>query len=88
MKRSFALLLLTAAFSVPASAQRINIDLPEFRGLRDKAAEEVTVTLDASMLRLASRSSSPTKTRISVRARHRAEARRHLRAQLRVRSRR
>jgi uncharacterized protein DUF4252 len=55
MKRSLALLLLTAALSVPASAQRINIDLPEFRELRDKAAEEVTVTLDARMLRLAAK---------------------------------
>jgi hypothetical protein len=55
MKKSLILMLITAALSLPASAQRINVDLPEFRALRDKASEEVTVTLDARMLRLASK---------------------------------
>ena len=51
MKRSLVLLVLIAAAAVPAAAQQINMDFP---ALRDKAAEEVTVTLDARMLRLAS----------------------------------
>ena len=61
MKRplELLLLLLIAAIAVPASAQRINVDLPEFRELREKASEDVTVTLDARMLRLASKFLSP-----------------------------
>ena len=51
MKR-FLLLLLFAAMARPAAAQQINLDMP---GLREKASEEVTVTLDASMLRLAAK---------------------------------
>lgn len=51
MKKSL-LLLVVAALALPAEAQQINLDLP---GLRDKASEEVTVTLDASMLRLAAK---------------------------------
>lgn len=51
MKRSLLFLLVAAMASI-ASAQQINLDMP---GLRDKASEEVTVTLDASMLRLAAR---------------------------------
>ena len=51
MKRSL-LLLLVATMALPAAAQQINLDMP---GLRDKASEEVTVTLDASMLRLAAK---------------------------------
>ena len=51
MKKSL-LLLVIAALALPVAAQQINLDLP---GLRDKASEEVTVTLDASMLRLAAR---------------------------------
>ena len=46
------MLLVVAALALPAAAQQINLDIP---GLRDKASEEVTVTLDASMLRLAAR---------------------------------
>jgi hypothetical protein len=46
------LLLVVAALALPAAAQQINLDIP---GLRDKASEEVTVTLDASMLRLAAK---------------------------------
>ena len=51
MKKSF-LILMFAAMALPATAQQINLDIP---GLRDKASEEVTVTLDANMLRLAAR---------------------------------
>lgn len=51
MKR-FLLLPLVAVMALPAAAQQINLELP---GLRDKASEEVTVTLDASMLRLAAK---------------------------------
>lgn len=51
MKRSL-LLLLVAAMALPAAAQQINLEMP---ALRDKASEEVTVTLDASMLRLAAK---------------------------------
>ena len=55
MKRSMVLLFLIAAVAIPASAQRINVDLPELSQLREKASEEVTVTLDARMLRLAAK---------------------------------
>jgi hypothetical protein len=51
MKKSL-LILMFAAMALPATAQQINLDMP---GLRDKASEEVTVTLDANMLRLAAR---------------------------------
>jgi hypothetical protein len=44
--------VLTAALTVPASAQRLNLDMPH---LADRAAEVVDVTLDGAMLRLASR---------------------------------
>jgi hypothetical protein len=49
------LLLLAVAVAVPAAAQQINLDLPEFRELREKASEETTVTLDGRMLRLAAK---------------------------------
>ncbi|HEX9161672.1 MAG TPA: DUF4252 domain-containing protein [Thermoanaerobaculia bacterium] len=52
MKRSLILLLLTTAMALPCAAQQINLDFP---GLSERAAEEVTVTLDARMLRLASK---------------------------------
>lgn len=55
MKRLLSLLLLAVAVAFPASAQQINLDLPEFRELRDKASEEVTVTLDGRTLRLAAK---------------------------------
>lgn len=51
MKKSL-LLFVVAALALPVAAQQINLDIP---GLRDKASEEVTVTLDASMLRLAAK---------------------------------
>src|SRR5215211_4029682 len=56
MKKSLFILLLLGAPAVPAAAQQINLDIP---GLRDIAAEEVTVTLDAKMLRLAANFLSP-----------------------------
>jgi len=51
MKR-LVLTLLALAIAAPLSAQRLNLDFP---GLGDKAAEVVDVTLDGSMLRLASK---------------------------------
>ena len=55
MKRLLSLLLLAVAVAVPASAQQINLDLPEFRELREQSFEEVTVTLDGRTLRLAAK---------------------------------
>jgi hypothetical protein len=54
MRRSIVLILvfLFALAALPASAQRINVDFP---GLAEQAKEVVDVTLDAQMLRLASR---------------------------------
>lgn len=46
------ILMFVALCALPMAAQQINLDLP---GLREKASEEVTVTLDARMLRLAAR---------------------------------
>jgi len=51
MKR-LVLTLLVLAAATPLSAQRLNLDLP---GLSDKAAEIVDVTLDGSLLRLATK---------------------------------
>lgn len=53
--RKFVLIVLALVVAVPASAQRINLDLPGFAGLADKADEVVDITLDASMLRLAAK---------------------------------
>ena len=50
--KKLLLTLFALALAAPLSAQRINLDLP---GLSDKAAEVVDVTLDGSMLRLASK---------------------------------
>ena len=52
MKSLILSLFLAIAAAIPASAQRINLDFP---GLADKADEVVDVTLDADMLRLASK---------------------------------
>lgn len=52
MKKYALTLMLTLAVTIPAAAQRINLDFP---GLADRADEVVDVTLDATMLRLASR---------------------------------
>jgi uncharacterized protein DUF4252 len=52
MRKLILVLALSLAAAIPASAQKINLDFP---GLADKADEVVDVTLDASMLRLASK---------------------------------
>ena len=51
MKTFIITVALTVAAAVPASAQKINLDFPE---LAARAAETVDVTLDGSMLQLAS----------------------------------
>ena len=51
MKRLLLILLLITIAS-PLSAQRLNLDFP---GLAERADEVIDVTLDASMLRIASR---------------------------------
>ena len=50
--KKLVLTLVVLAIAAPLSAQRINLDFP---GLGDKAAEVVDVTLDGSMLKLASK---------------------------------
>lgn len=52
MRRFVLALTLTLAAAVPAAAQRIHIDFPD---LEERAEEVVDVTLDASMIRLASK---------------------------------
>jgi hypothetical protein len=52
MKKYLLTLILTVAVTLPAAAQRINLDFP---GLADRAEEVVDVTLDQTMLRLAAR---------------------------------
>lgn len=47
--------ILALSLAVPASAQRLNLDLPGLAGLADRADEVVDITLDASMLRLAAK---------------------------------
>ena len=53
MRKFIVLLALMLAAAIPASAQRINLDF--LRDLEDRAEEVVDVTLDASMLRMASK---------------------------------
>jgi hypothetical protein len=55
MRKLVAVFILVLAVAVPASAQRINLDLPGLAGLADKATDVVDVTLDASMIRLAAK---------------------------------
>jgi uncharacterized protein DUF4252 len=50
--RNILVVTVITLLAAPAVAQRVNIDFP---GLADRAAEIVDVTLDAQMLRLASR---------------------------------
>ena len=50
--KKIVLTLIVLAMAAPLSAQRLNLDFP---GLSDKASEVVDVTLDGSMLRLASK---------------------------------
>ena len=52
MKRSMALMFLFATLALPAAAQQVNLEFP---GLAERASEVVDVTLDARMLRLASK---------------------------------
>ena len=51
--RKFILALAITLIALPVSAQRLNLDF--LRDLEDRAEEVVDVTLDASMLRIASR---------------------------------
>ncbi|HEX6098790.1 MAG TPA: DUF4252 domain-containing protein [Thermoanaerobaculia bacterium] len=55
MRKLVLVFILALAVAVPASAQRINLDLPGLAGLADKATDVVDVTLDASMIRLAAK---------------------------------
>jgi hypothetical protein len=52
MRKWMFVLALTLAVAIPASAQKINLDFPD---LAKRAEETVDITLDASMLRLASK---------------------------------
>ena len=52
MKRALLSILSIVAFALPLSAQQIHFDFP---ALEEKASEVVDVTLDAKMLRLASK---------------------------------
>ena len=55
MRKLVLVVILALAVAVPASAQRINLDLPGLAGLSDRAQDVVDVTLDASMIRLAAK---------------------------------
>jgi len=55
MRKLVLVFILAFAVAVPASAQRINLDLPGLAGLADRAEEVVDVTLDASLIRLAAK---------------------------------
>jgi hypothetical protein len=57
MRKFILTLLLAAAVAMPASAQSINLDFP---GLAEKADEMVDITLDSTMLKLASKFLSST----------------------------
>jgi hypothetical protein len=57
MRNTFIAFTLLCVLAVPASAQSIKLDFP---GLADRADEIVDVTLDASMIRLASKFLSAT----------------------------
>jgi hypothetical protein len=53
MRKFILSIALTLAVAVPASAQRLNLDF--LRDLEDEAEEVVDVTLDANLLRMASK---------------------------------
>jgi hypothetical protein len=55
MRKLVLVFSLALAIAVPASAQRINLDMPGLAGLAERADEVVDVTLDASMIRLAAK---------------------------------
>lgn len=52
MRKYIITIVLTLAVAVPASAQRLNLDFP---GLADRADDVVDITLDANLLKLASK---------------------------------
>lgn len=52
MRKLFVVLALLLAAAMPAAAQRINLDFP---GLAEKADDVIDVTLDANMLKMASK---------------------------------
>ena len=52
MRKFLFIFLLTLLAAMPAAAQKINLDFPE---LAERAEEEVEITLDASMLRMAAK---------------------------------
>ncbi len=55
MRKLVLVFSLALAAAVPASAQRINLDMPGLAGLAERADEVVDVTLDASMIRMAAK---------------------------------
>lgn len=55
MRKLVLVFTLALAVAVPASAQRINLDMPGLAGLAERADEVVDVTLDASMIKLAAK---------------------------------
>ena len=55
MRKLVVVFILSLCVAVPASAQRINLDLPGLAGLADRADEVVDITLDATMIRLAAK---------------------------------
>src|SRR5215212_8975046 len=55
MRKLTLVFILALAVAIPASAQRINLDMPGLAGLAERADEVVDVTLDASMIRLAAK---------------------------------
>jgi Domain of unknown function (DUF4252) len=52
MRKILLISILTVAAAMPAAAQRLNLEFP---GLEERAADVVDVTIDASMLRLATK---------------------------------
>lgn len=52
MRKFLFVFLLTLLAAMPVAAQKINLDFPE---LAERAEEEVEITLDASMLRMAAK---------------------------------
>jgi len=55
MRKFVPVFILALALAVPASAQRINLEVRDLADLADKADEVVDVTLDASMIKLAAK---------------------------------
>ena len=56
MRKLLIVAVILGCAAVPVSAQsKLNLDIPGLAGLSDRASEVVDVTLDASMLRMASK---------------------------------